>query len=117
MALLARNVWAQHELARPGVVHRISRIQNAMANVGKSRFRATGNCDLVPMSPGLLFRKVGHRQETGDSPRAVGCPRGGVRDRGQSPRGGVRARWGESTTRIDKWLRQLPSKLWIAGVE
>ena len=110
MALLARNVWAQHELARPGVVHRISRIQNAMANVGKSRFRATGNCDLVPMSPGLLFRKVGHRQETGDSPRAVG------QETGDSPRA-VPARWGESTTRIDKWLRQLPSKLWIAGVE
>jgi hypothetical protein len=110
--------WAQHELARPGVVHRISRIQNAMANVGKSRFRATGNCDLVPMSPGLLFRKVGHRQETGDSPRAVGQETGdSPRAVGQSPRGGVRARWGESTTRIDKWLRQLPSKLWIAGVE
>jgi hypothetical protein len=70
------------------------------------------------MSPGLLFRKVGHRQETGDSPRAVGQETGdSPRAVGQSPRGGVRARWGESTTRIDKWLRQLPSKLWIAGVE
>ena len=64
------------------------------------------------MSPGLLFRKVGHRQETGDSPRAVG------QETGDSPRAVGCARGGVSPRlAIDKGLGQLPSKIWIAGVE